>query len=156
MRKRLLLATALAASAAVAFASLALAQGGGYGGSGGSGGSGAISVTVKEFSIAGLPKPKGQTAAGIAPGSVTLNIRNRGQFPHNIVLLTVNAKGAIKQIAGIAPIPKGETGTLTANLKPGAYIAVCTVGTGYHASQGMYTRFTVGTNGLDFETGKWG
>jgi hypothetical protein len=153
MRKRLLLATALAAIAAVAFASLALAKGSGYGGSGGSG---AISVSVKEFSIAGLPKPKGQTAAGIAPGSVTLNIRNRGQFPHNIVLLTVNAKGAIKQVAGIAPLPKGETGTLTANLKPGAYIAVCTVGTGYHASQGMYTRFTVGTNGLDFDTGKWG
>jgi hypothetical protein len=153
MRKRLLLATALAAIAAVAFASLALAKGSGYGGSGGGG---AISVSVKEFSIAGLPKPKGQTAAGIAPGSVTLNIRNRGQFPHNIVLLTVNAKGAIKQVAGIAPIPKGETGTLTANLKPGAYIAVCTVGTGYHASQGMYTRFTVGTNGLDFDTGKWG
>jgi hypothetical protein len=153
MRKRLLLATALAAIAAVAFASLALAKGSGYGGSGGSG---AISVSVKEFSIAGLPKPKGQTAAGIAPGSVTLTIRNRGQFPHNIVLLTVNAKGAIKHVAGIAPIPKGETGTLTANLKPGAYIAVCTVGTGYHASQGMYTRFTVGTNGLDFDTGKWG
>src|SRR3990172_5573965 len=152
MRRRLLLATALAAIAAVAFASLALAKGGGYGGSG----SGAISVTVREFSIAGLPKPKGQTAAGIAPGSVTLNIRNRGQFPHNIVLLTVTAKGAVKQVAGIAPIPKGETGTLTANLKPGSYIAVCTGGTGYHASQGMYTRFTVGSNGLDFDTGKWG
>jgi hypothetical protein len=149
MKKRYLLAAVSSALGAVTFSGLALAQVN-YDSGGG------ITVTAKEFSLTGLPKPKGQTAAGIAPGSVTFTIRNRGQFPHNLVLLTVTPKGAVKQVASIAPIPKGDTGTLKANLKLGSYIAVCTVGNGYHASQGMYSRFTVGTSGLDFETGKWG
>ena len=50
-------------------------------------------------------------------------------------------------------IKPGKSGSVSANLKPGAYILICGVGAGYHASQGMIARFTVGT--FDFTTNKW-
>ena len=33
---------------------------------------------------------------------------------------------------------------MTVNLRPGSYLAVCTVFNGFHLSQGMQKRFTVG------------
>jgi plastocyanin len=99
-----------------------------------------VNVTLKEFRIVGVP-------AKLQPGAVTFNLTNSGKFPHNLMAIfgPTHFKSAMVQ--------GGATGTVTGNLKPGAYIVVCGVGSGYHASQGMIARFTVGT--FDFATGKW-
>jgi uncharacterized cupredoxin-like copper-binding protein len=99
-----------------------------------------VSVTLSEFKIKGVP-------AKLKPGAVTFNVKNAGKFPHDFTVLY----GPVKWKSGtIAP---GKSKTLSANLKPGAYLIVCAQGAGFHISQGMLAKFTVGT--FDFQTFKW-
>jgi uncharacterized cupredoxin-like copper-binding protein len=99
-----------------------------------------VSVSLSEFRIKGVP-------AKLKPGAVTFKVKNAGKFPHNFqtVFGPVHWKTAM--------LKPGSSATVSTNLKPGAYIIVCSVGDGYHASQGMIVRFTVGT--FDFKTFKW-
>lgn len=99
-----------------------------------------VSVTLKEFQITGVP-------AKLKQGATTFRLKNTGKFPHNLVAIfgPVGFKSS--------QIKPGKSGSVSANLKPGAYILICGVGAGYHASQGMIARFTVGT--FDFTTNKW-
>jgi plastocyanin len=100
-----------------------------------------VNVSLSEFKIKGVP-------AKLKPGAASFVVKNAGKFPHNITVLygPVHFKTAEQ-------MKPGSSQTVTANLKPGAYILACTVGSGYHASQGMLVKFTVGT--FDFTTFKW-
>jgi hypothetical protein len=101
-----------------------------------------VTVTLSEFHIKGVP-------AKLKPGATTFKLKNAGKFPHNLTTILSPAGAGFKS----KTLQAAGAQTLTANLKPGAYIVVCTVGFGFHASQGMIARFTIGT--FDFTTGKW-
>jgi hypothetical protein len=101
-----------------------------------------VTVTLSEFHIKGVP-------AKLKPGATTFKVKNAGKFPHNITTIFAPAGAGFKS----KMLQAGGTQTLTANLKPGSYIVVCTVGAGFHASQGMIVHFSIGT--FDFATGKW-
>jgi len=101
-----------------------------------------VTVTLSEFHIKGVP-------AKLKPGAVSFNVKNAGKFPHNLSTIFAPAGATFKS----KTLQPAGTQTVTATLKPGAYILVCTVGSGFHASQGMIARFTVGT--FDFTSGKW-
>jgi uncharacterized cupredoxin-like copper-binding protein len=101
-----------------------------------------VRVNLSEFHIRGVPK-------SLKPGSTTFQVKNAGKFPHDFVTLYAPA-GAKFKTAQLKP----KAGTsVSVNLKPGAYIVICDVGAGYHASQGMIAKFTVGK--FDFTTFKW-
>jgi uncharacterized cupredoxin-like copper-binding protein len=53
-----------------------------------------------------------------------------------------------------ATIQPGKQQQKTVNLRPGAYVAICTVFNGGHLAQGMEREFTVGE--FDQESGQWG
>ena len=101
-----------------------------------------VSVTLSEFHIKGVP-------AKLKPGATTFKLKNAGKFPHNLTTIFAPAGAGFKS----RTLPAGTSQTVTANLKPGSYIVVCTVGAGFHASQGMIAHFSIGT--FDFTTGKW-
>src|SRR4051794_31858827 len=82
-----------------------------------------VTVTLSEFHIKGVP-------AKLKPGATTFKLRNAGKFPHNVTSIWAPAGAGIKS----KTLQAAGTQTLTANLKPGAYILVCTVGAGFHAS----------------------
>jgi uncharacterized cupredoxin-like copper-binding protein len=99
-----------------------------------------VSVSLSEFKIKGVP-------AKLKPGAVTFKVNNKGKFPHDFVTIYGPARWKT------AMLQPGKSASVHATLKPGAYIIVCNVGAGYHASQGMIAKFTVGT--FDFTTFKW-
>jgi plastocyanin len=101
-----------------------------------------VTVTLSEFRIKGVPKTLPQ-------GATLFQVKNAGKFPHNLSTIFGPSASRFKT----KTLQAGGTQSVTANLKPGAYILVCTVGAGFHASQGMIARFTVGK--FDFTTGKW-
>jgi uncharacterized cupredoxin-like copper-binding protein len=101
-----------------------------------------VSVTLNEFHIKGVPKK-------LKPGSTTFQVKNAGKFPHDFVAMFAPAGSKFRT----AQLKPGAGKSVTANLKPGAYIVICDVGAGYHASQGMIAKFTVGK--FDFTTFKW-
>jgi plastocyanin len=99
-----------------------------------------IPVTAKEFSFAGQKK--------IAKsGRYTFRLANRGRFPHNWVVVQGPVKFAT---ATAAP---GKTVNRTVRLRPGAYLAVCTIREGGHMAGGMVRTFTVGKQNQT--TGAW-
>ena len=97
---------------------------------------------TKEFKFLGVNR-------NYAPGTYSFTFRNQGQFQHNFRIVYV-AQGRKFGIPNLAP---GSSRELTVNLRPGSYIAICTVFNGYHLSQGMIKRFTVGQ--IDLDTGRW-
>lgn len=101
----------------------------------------AVAVTLKDFKIS-MP-------AKLPAGPTTFTVKNTGKNPHDLVVV-YHAQGTKFRIPKVQP---GNTRTKTVNLKPGAYVLVCDVFNGYHASQGMVARFTVGT--FNFNTAKW-
>src|SRR5436309_4636587 len=101
-----------------------------------------VTVTLSEFHIKGVP-------VKLKPGATTFKVKNTGKFPHNLTTIFAPAGAGFKS----RTLPAGTSQTVTANLKPGSYIVVCTVGAGFHASQGMIAHFSIGT--FDFTTGKW-
>lgn len=142
MKRRAFVAATLVVAAAVALPSVLFAGGGQT-----------ASVNLSEFKIAGSKLRSAQfgQASVLSPGQTTFTFRNRGQFPHNFVIASTS-KGARK--FAVAMIQPGESATLRVNLRPGAYLAICTVGNGLHYSQGMVRPFTVGTQ--DMQTLNWG
>lgn len=75
----------------------------------------------------------------LRPGRTTFVIRNRGRFPHNFTTLY----GPVHFHS--PEVQPATTRMLTVTLVPGAYVVACTVLNGGHLSQGMLTRFTIGT-----------
>ena len=88
----------------------------------------------------------------LKPGPTTFNFVNRGNFPHNWVIVE-RTVGASTGLDFATPLDPGAKGSVTIDLRPGAYIAVCTVFGGFHYLNGMVKAFSVGT--LNGETGAW-
>jgi plastocyanin len=84
-------------------------------------------------------------------GSTRITFRNAGEFQHNFTVVAALGGGRAFRSA---TIEGGERQRKTVNLRPGAYIAICTVFNGGHLAQGMQTEFTVGE--FDQESGEWG
>ena len=101
-----------------------------------------VRVTLNEFHIKGVP-------ATLKPGAVTFQVKNAGKFPHDFTALFAPAGAKFKT----GTLKPGAGTSVSANLKPGAYIVICSQGAGFHVSQGMLVKFTVGK--FDFTTFKW-
>jgi hypothetical protein len=134
MRKTLMFVTT--ATVAVAFVIVGTA-------SAGPAGNRPVNVAFREFKFVGVPK-------NLPAGSTTFSFTNRGQFPHNFTILYVSKGGSKFKTK---TLDAGLTQDLTVNLKPGSYIAVCTIFNGYHISQGMVKPFSVGK--INQDTGQW-
>ena len=140
-RRIVVVAAALAAAAATLPTLTAGAQSSGQN----------AAVTLKEFSITGkLLKPAvfGK-ASRLKAGKTTFTFKNAGKFAHNFTIVRTSP-GATKFHS--KTIPAGKSETLSVNLKPGSYLAVCTLFNGFHQAAGMVRSFSVGT----FNNGKWG
>jgi plastocyanin len=110
------------------------AAGGGGGGepSGGGGGGGGetLDVSLVDFRI----EPANPT---VGAGTVTFNVSNDGQAPHNLEVEGPTGEAELEQ--DLAP---GESGELTVDLsEPGTYTWYCPVGD--HESLGMVGEVTV-------------
>jgi uncharacterized cupredoxin-like copper-binding protein len=136
MTRRTVLAVVAALAIVVVVAVVAIAQ---------SGGSSPhkVAISLKEFTI-GAPSSKLQS------GETSFVVSNDGQFPHDFTIITAtpgNPKPKTKKLQ------KGQSETVSATLKPGAYLAICTQGGGFHYANGMVRSFTVGT--FNTKTFKW-
>jgi uncharacterized cupredoxin-like copper-binding protein len=107
-------------------------------------------VTLKEYSISGkLLKPAAFGKPSVLKaGKTTFAFKNAGKFAHNFTIVRTSP-GATKFHS--ATIAVGKSQTLSVNLKPGSYLAVCTLFNGFHEAAGMVKSFSVGT----FNNGKW-
>ena len=105
-----------------------------------------VKVTLIEFKL--TPSVK-----RVAAGKVTFSVRNAGQLPHELVVLSTKApaaklptKGAVADDTGtVGKIPTftpGTTKTLTLTLKPGHYALICNLPGHYKA--GQFADLTVG------------
>jgi len=143
MKRRLVLGAALAATAAIATP---------FGAGGGYGGQQRVSVKLSEYAIlsSSLKPAVFGKASLLKPGQTTFTIKNTGKFPHNFTIIHTSPGGTKFKTSDIAP---GKSVTLTVNLKPGSYIAACTVFNGFHTAAGMVKSFSVGT--IDAK-GNWG
>src|SRR4051794_8307484 len=97
------------------------------------------SVRLSEFNI-GMP-------TRLKAGQTTFKFWDAGSFSHNFTIVAGPDK------FGSANFNKGQTGTLSRDLKPGAYLAICTIRNGGHMRDGMVVTFTVGTQNP--QTGEW-
>ena len=133
MRRRALAVVALAAVLVVAYAVSALGRGDqatrtirvGMSGSPTSG-----------FKFTGVPR-------SIRSGRVTFRFRNTSAAPiqHNFTIVRTFGQARAFRSGNVAP---GASKTVTvSNLRPGVYIALCTVFNGLHAHNGMLTSFQV-------------
>src|SRR3954451_23357259 len=98
-----------------------------------------VSVRLSEFDI-GMP-------TRLKAGQTTFKFWDAGSFSHNFTIVAGPDK------FGSATFNKGQTGTLSRDLKPGAYLAICTVRNGGHMRDGMVISFTVGTQNA--QTDEW-
>ena len=95
-------------------------------------------------------------AGGAMAGPVTFTISNEGSIEHEFLVVKTDIPDGeipvvddkfseegegIEVIDEIEGFGKGETGTLTVDLKPGSYQLVCNIATHYAA--GMHTTFVV-------------
>ena len=94
---------------------------------------------LSEFNIGGPTR--------LQAGQTTLKFWNAGRFQHNFTVV------AGPDTFGTKTFNPNETGSLSRNLKPGAYLAICTVRDGGHMASGMVLSFTVGSQ--DQQTGQW-
>ena len=133
MHRRAVAVAAVALALPVSYAGIAAAQTG----------SAAENVRLKEFSFT--------MRSNLKAGKTPITFVNRGQFPHNFTV--VAALGGAKKFK-TGNIQPGKQLKKTVNLKPGVYVAVCTVFNGGHLAQGMEKTFTVGT--FNQQKGTWG
>ena len=146
MKRRLVLAAALAGAGAGAIVPISAGAAGRAGAA-----KQTAKVTLKEYSISGaLLKPAvfGK-ASPLKAGRTTFTFRNTGKFGHNFTIVRTSPGATKFHSATIAP---GKSQTLTVSLKPGSYVAVCTLFNGFHQAAGMVKAFSVGK----FTNGKWG
>jgi hypothetical protein len=101
-----------------------------------------VDVTLRDFRFVGPSK--------VQAGPTEFYFANKGKVPHNYTIIYTSTGATKFKSQTIQP---GKTQELEVNLKPGSYLAICTVFNGFHVAQGMVRRFTVGT--IDFKTGKW-
>jgi plastocyanin len=94
---------------------------------------------LSEFNIGGPTR--------LQAGQATLKFWDAGRFGHNFTVVSGPDTFGTKTFAA------NETGTLSRDLKPGAYLAICTVRNGGHLVSGMVITFTVGTQNQ--QTGEW-
>jgi len=94
---------------------------------------------LSEFNIGGPTR--------LQAGQATLKFWDAGRFQHNFTVV------AGPDTFGTKTFSPNETGSISRNLKPGAYLAICTVRNGGHMASGMILSFTVGTQ--DQATGEW-
>src|SRR4051794_30481044 len=109
-----------------------------------------VRATLKEFRIdsAKLKTATFGKESPLAPGRTTFTFRNTGKNPHNFVVIRT-----VQGTRFSSPtVEGGKSATLSVNLKPGSYIAICTVFNGFHAASGMVKTFSVGR--ID-QNGKW-
>ena len=124
MRKLLVIAATLAVALAVAVP-VALATT-------------SVGITLKEFKV--VP-----TVASVKAGKVTFKIKNAGALQHELVVVKTklaasklpvkNGKVSLKPVAQAGPFGPGKGGSLSATLKPGAYVLFCNVKGHYQAGQ---------------------
>ena len=91
-------------------------------------------IEMREFRFVGVP-------SNLPAGRTTFTFRNTGRNPHNFTV--VAALGGGRRFRS-ATVDGGEAQRLTVNLRAGTYLAICTVGNGFHLQRGMLKRFTVG------------
>lgn len=89
----------------------------------------------------------------VAAGSVTFTLTNVGNREHEMVVLQtdtpfdqleVNSEGKVSEddsLGEVPETPEGESGSVTLDLDPGAYVLVCNIAD--HYEQGMRAAFTV-------------
>ncbi len=126
-------ACAVGGSLAVAIAGSSAQTGGGSGGA-------AVSYKLTEFDFGGSTRIA-------SSGQTTLRLWNAGRFPHNFTIVV----GPTKVVS--RTLNPNQTQNIAADLKPGAYMAICTVRNGGHMRDGMHITFTVGNQ--DPTTGEW-
>jgi len=136
MRKRVALTSILAVAVGVAVAVPLVASAGGRAAQ-------TASVKLQEYAFVSsqLSKPVFGKPSKLAPGSTTFTFTNSGKFPHDFTVISASPGAPKFKTGTIAP---GQTKTLTVNLKPGAYLAVCTQFNGFHYASGMVRSFAVG------------
>jgi plastocyanin len=104
------------------------------------GGTPAVSYRLAEFDFGGSTRIA-------ASGSTTFRFWNAGRNPHNFTIVQGPTKFASNTLT------PNQTQNLTVDLKPGAYLAICTIRDGGHMVAGMHHIFTVGTQNQ--QTGEW-
>lgn len=112
---------------------------------------GAVDVVLKEWSI---------TTGQLKAGSVTLNVKNEGQFKHELLVvkgtyvsLPKTSSGSVDEgalpagalIGEVGDIDGGGSDTLTVDLAAGDYTLFCNItgGGSSHASRGQVVDVTV-------------
>jgi plastocyanin len=104
------------------------------------GSSRSVSIRMAEFNFGGTTQlPSG--------GQYTFHFWDAGSFPHNFTVIQGPVKFASQTLQ------RNAKQDLNVNLRPGAYLAICTVRDGGHMRNGMVHVFTVGTQ--DAQTGQW-
>src|SRR4051812_33124303 len=133
MHRRAVAVAAVVIALPVSFAGIAAAQTG----------NAAQNVRLREFAFT--------MRSNLNAGKTPITFRNAGKFPHNFTVVATLGGGKAFKTATIQP---GKQLKKSVNLKPGAYVAVCTVFNGGHLAQGMEKTFTVGS--FDQQKGTWG
>jgi plastocyanin len=89
------------------------------------------------FAFQGVPKT-------VKAGSVRFTFRNSSTQPsgvqHNFTVIRTFGQARPFKSQTLA---SGKSQNLTVNLRPGVYVAICTVGNGFHAANRMLAAFTV-------------
>ena len=111
-----------------------------------------VPVKMNEFSfVQSRLKPAAfGEASALKSGKTCFVFNNQGEFPHNFTIL-YRSQGGSKFRS--VTLDGGKKQRKTVNLRPGSYIAVCTVFNGAHIAVGMFVNFTVGTQSP--EDGSW-
>ena len=104
-------------------------------------------VVMDDFRF-GLPN-----GGSLPEGRTRITFVNRGEFQHNFTIVATSEDATGRRAITSRTLEGGQRQRKTVNLRPGAYVAVCTVFNGGHIAQGMVTEFTVGE--LNRENGTW-
>jgi plastocyanin len=99
-----------------------------------------LNVRLDEFDF-------GQKTRIASGGRTTVRLWNAGRNPHNWTIVA----GPTRPVS--QTLNRNGRQEISLDLRPGAYMVICTVGNGNHLAQGMYRQFTVGTRNQ--ETGQW-
>jgi hypothetical protein len=82
-------------------------------------------------------------------GTVRFSLRNTssGQIRHNFTVyrMTGNSPSSLRMSRSFASrdLTPGQRQTLSRNMRAGFYVAICTIGNGFHAANRMTTAFQV-------------
>lgn len=111
-------------------------------------------IQLSEFTIA-------PSVSRAEAGTVTFQVTNAGEFPHEFVVIKSDLPIAqlprlggeegvdedeVEIVDRLEPIDPGATGVLVAQMDDGTYVLICNLASGgeSHYLNGMYDQFTVG------------